>query len=266
MKPLTTKERVANLEEEISCMNKRLDELIKLLTPSYPNKVVSVDKIQFPPMPDWALESNTPQKITGNVNQVLFKKPIMYLYNMTGTSRQIAVDFGSSKIPDAVPAIRADGKLVFNLDSDGYINNKYKYLYYEIEYDKPLPKGAATIYVSNDKFLSEGLANLARLCGLWSQEITDFVGYWELELKRSDCAFWKCDILTEKELDPIIPITVSPKPEFFIRRYIKFSESDKGQKTSSKVSKDIRIQTPFRSGELRVCEWGGVISDAKVIK
>jgi hypothetical protein len=246
---ITTKERVNNIEQEIGCINKRLDELIEILKNIQPVSFQDVPRPSF-------IQTNEP---------LLFKKPIMYLYNMTGVTHQVTVDFGSIVLPDAIPAIRSDGKITFNLDSDSYIDNKYKYLYYEIEYDKPLPKAALTVWVSNDKFLSEGLANLARLCGLWSDEVQDFVTYWDLELKRSDCRFWRCDILTEAELDPILPITVFPKPEFFIRRYIKFSESEKGQKISSKTSKDIRLQTPVRTGSLRVCEWGGCINESGTI-
>lgn len=257
---VTNKDRIARLEDEVGCLNRRIDELISLLRGQ--QSAVSVLPIEVEPVEI----PEPPVRITAAGGPALFKKPIMYLYNMTGTSKQVAVNFGSAVIPDAVPAIRDDGKLVFNLDSDGYIDNKYRYLFYEIEYDKPLPKGALTIWISNDKFLQEGLANVAKLCGLWSDEIIDFVNYWDLELKRSDCKYWKCEILTEKELDPIIPIEISPKPDWFIRRYVKFSEDDKGQRISSKTGRDVRISTPPRMGELRVCEWGGMIADSGTIQ
>jgi hypothetical protein len=258
----TTKERVNNIEEEVDCINKKLDRIIEALNLNQPPAGTILQPGNYWEDP---IISEGPRILRAQNEPVLFKKPIMYLYNMTGTTVPVTVDFGSIVIPDAIPEIREDGKITFNLDSDSYIDNKYKYLYYEIAYDKPLPKAALSIYISNDKFLSEGLANLARLCGLWSDEIADFVTYWDLELKRSDCKYWKCDILTEKELDPILPITVFPRPEFFIRRYIKFSESDKGQKISSKTSKDIRLTTPMRTGKLRVCEWGGMINESGTI-
>ena len=205
---ITTKERVAKLEEEISCINRRLEELIRL----FGTKDIPITSIK-PNMPTVSVLNKVSPGIEPvfdlNPRTALFKKPIMYLYNMTGVTTQVTVDFGSIVIPDAIPEIRADGKISFKLDADSYIDNKYKYLYYEIEYDKPLPKPVLSIVISNDKFLSEGLANLARLCGLWSDEISDFVTYWDLELKRSDAKFWKCDIFTEKELDPILPISMS---------------------------------------------------------
>ena len=182
-KPKPTKERVADLEQQVKLINDKLDLLIKASQPVDPFKWT--DPASYEPFPV------SPSCVGPLDPHTLFRKPIMYLYNMTGLLQSVTVDFGEMVLPDSIPEIRDDGKITFNLDPDSFINSKYRYLYYEIEYDKPLPKAAASITIINDKSLTDGLTNLAIMCGLWSNEVTDFVAYWDLELKRSDCKYWK---------------------------------------------------------------------------
>ena len=140
-KPTTTKERVSKIEDEIGCINDRMEQLLNLIK-MWGVKSEPITSIK--PL-DTHIELNSGNGLIPEFNStytrkledvpMTFKKPIMYLYNMTGVTVPVTVDFGSMVLSDAIPEIRDDGKITFTLDSDSFINNKYKYLYYEIEYD-----------------------------------------------------------------------------------------------------------------------------------
>lgn len=192
---------------------------------------------------------------------VLFRKPIMYLYNLSGSVMQCTVDFKTTVLVDSVPEVRKDNKIVFNLDSDSYVNSKYRYLYYEIDASEGIPKSSIYTYVRNDKNLYGDLERLAVICGLYGKEAVDFASYWELEVSRYDQPYFKCEILTEAKLDKPFPIEITPQPEYFIRRYIKFMPSEKLGKSQLEG-----LERRARMGGLRVIEWGGVIADEKKIR
>jgi hypothetical protein len=193
----------------------------------------------------------------------IIRKPVMYLYNMTGLIQSMAVDFKGNKLADSVPEIRKDNKIVFNLSTDGFINDKYDYLYYEFIIDKDIPRATYYAYVRNDSQLMDDLTKLANMSSLFGREASDFAVYWNLELKRNECKFYKVEIYDEDKLNKLFPIEVYPAPDFFIRRYFKFTPIDKPAKTNISLLTD---KFKSRSGAIRVVEWGGWIDGSESIK
>lgn len=193
---------------------------------------------------------------------VVVKKPVMYLYNFSGDTLNCNVDFRTNVIVDSVPEIRKDNKIVFALDSDSFINNKYSYLYYEFGLQGNEPKSSSYAFVRNDRNLDTDLERLARMIGLMNNEVTDFVTYWSLELKREETPFWKCEVFDESKLDKLFPLEITPTPNFLVRRYVKFVQADKLGKGN--VTPEL-FRPKARTGALRIMEWGGWISGSKTV-
>jgi hypothetical protein len=193
----------------------------------------------------------------------LVRKPVMYIYNMSGAVISMTVDFKTNVVVDAVPALRKDNKVMFNLDGDSYINSKYDYLYYEFEITKDIPRATYYAYIRNDFNLLEDLLKLANMSGLFGREASDFATYWNLELKRDACKYYKVEIYDEDKLDKLFPIDVFPQPGFFLRRYFKFTPCDKTSKSNIEL---LKSKYRSRTGNIRIAEWGGWISEAKTIK
>lgn len=200
---------------------------------------------------------------SGRTSSTLMKKPIMYLYNFTGDTLNCNVDFKSNIIADSVPEIRKDNKIVFSLDSDSYINEKYAYLYYEFDITGNEPKSSSYTFVKNNKNLDYDLERLANCLGFNPDEAKDFVCYWGLELKRLDTPFFKCEIFDETKLDKLFPIEIDPAPAWIARRYVKFLPVDKIGKGNITAE---QFRPRARTGSLRIFEWGGFIAGSGKIK
>jgi hypothetical protein len=203
------------------------------------------------------------KKMTEPNDKICVRKPVMYLYNMTGMVQSMAVDFKSNVVIDSIPTIRKDNKLVFNLDADSYINSKYDYLYYEFEIDKEIPRATYYAYVRNDKNLTEDLVKLANMSSLFGRESSDFANYWGLELKRTESKYFKVEIYDEDKLDKLFPIEIYPEPQYILRRYFKFTPCDKTSKSNIDI---LKSKYKSRTGEIRVVEWGGWVNEAKTVK
>lgn len=243
-------EELENRVEELECSLREVRTALGLDT-----KVVLQELPLALLPPDGPL--NKPKQTLNGGGQVLMKKPVMYLYNFTGDTLNCNVDFKTNIIADSVPEIRKDNKLPFALDSDSFINDKYSYLYYEFDITGNEPKSNANTFIRNNKHLDQDLEKLARMVGLVSNEVTDFVTYWSLELKRSDTPFYKCEIFGEDKLEKLFPIDIFPVPDFLVRRYVKFIPVDKMGKGNITVE---QFRPKARTGALRVCEWGGFIA------
>ncbi len=195
-------------------------------------------------------------------DKIILRKPVMYLYNMSGMVMSMSVDFKTNVIVDSIPLVRKDNKIVFNLDADSYINSKYDYLYYEFEINKEIPRASYYTYVRNDKNLIDDLIKLANMSSLFGRESTDFANYWGLELKRNDCKYFKVEIYDEDKLNKLFPIEIYPEPEFMLRRYFKFVPCDKTIKSNIDL---LKSKYKSRTGNIRVVEWGGFVDQGKKI-
>jgi hypothetical protein len=192
---------------------------------------------------------------------LLLRQPIMYFYNFTGLNQQLTIDFNNLKIVESYPAVRTDNRVVFTVDQDGFVDSKYDYFYYEIALEKTLTKPEVILYFSNDKNLITSLNNLALVIGLMSDEIKHFVQFANFELKKSDTKFWKIEVFSETKLNAELPITIYPEPDYFIRRYVKFTPSNTGNKTNTKFG-ITKLPYSARTGKMRIVEWGILINDA----
>jgi hypothetical protein len=57
-----------------------------------------------------------------------------------------------------------------------------------------------------------------------------------------------------------VPLSIYPQPEFFIRRYVKFTPSTTGNKNNTKFGK-VSLPKEHRHGTLRVVEFGVIIDN-----
>ena len=194
---------------------------------------------------------------------IAMRKPIMYFYNFTGDTLNCNVDFKSNIVIDSVPEIRKDNKIVFSLDSDSFINDKYGYLYYEFDITGNEPKSSSYTFIRNNKGLDYDLERLANCLGFNQKEATDFIAYWDLELKRLEAPFFKCEIFDETKLEKLFPIEIDPVPNFLARRYVKFVPVDKMGKGNITAE---QFKPKARMGALRVFEWGGYIAGGTSMK
>ena len=196
-------------------------------------------------------------------DDLILREPFMFFDNFTGLNQQVTVDFNDLSVIQSVPTIRPDNKVIFNVDQDGYVDSKYDYFYYEIGLEKTLTKPVSTLYLTNDRNLLSSLENLCLMIGLYSNEYNVFNQFVNFELKKHDTKFWKADIFTEEKLNSEFPISVYPEPDFFIRRYIKFTPSDKNLSKNTKFNKD-SFGNAHRSGLFRCIEVGFLVDPGKI--
>lgn len=130
-------------------------------------------------------------------------------------------------------------------------NKQYDYLYYESkildsEVEKPT-KGYVVTY--------ENLANLYDTLlpqmGLNSKEVQDFKTYWNNKLPASPYYF--VGVMTEKSIDRIEPLQVSPKPQTIVRVRLYFEALPE-----FKVVEEPTFGSIQRDG-FTVVEWGGLV-------
>lgn len=175
-------------------------------------------------------------------------KPIIYLYPekeekvKVKLSKKECITHSYPKYKDEwnVTA-KPDGTLV---DED---LNEYYALYYESKYNCTLDKKIGFCVKGEDtiRFLEEKLEKL----GLNSREKEEFIIYWlpKMENNPYNYIYFK----TEHEVDEIMGLDITPKPDTIVRVLMCFKPLNK------KVDvKEQEIITPVRKG-FTVVEWGG---------
>lgn len=138
-------------------------------------------------------------------------------------------------------------------DSKGKVNygdGVFPYLYYEARIhdsaiEKPT-KGFVKKYEELSGFYNELLPKL----GLNAKETKEFKEYWLKALPKSPYYF--IGIVSQKNLDEIEPLTITPKQDTTIRVSLYFEALDKRHSVKAP-----EIQTPERKG-FTVVEWGGM--------
>ena len=87
--------------------------------------------------------------------------------------------------------------------------------------------------------------------GLNEKERNDFIEFWEPRMQGSPYYF--VTFMTNRVMDTLAPLTISPKPDTIIRVLMDFVPQ-----TTKTNPEGYSIRTPERKG-FTVVEWGGVM-------
>ena len=174
------------------------------------------------------------------------EKPAIYLYPPTRQRINVSLTINGS-ITTSIPAYRKGWSV--SVDTDGRIENKYDYLFYENTLKKTeLPKEG---WIKQGDELNEWLDVILPKLGLNSKETEQFKGYWLKKLNKDtlyEIKLFSLSFLTEN-----MTLTIDPKPDTLIRVIFNFKAIQEPYKIKSPT-----IITPKRSG-FHILEWGGMI-------
>ena len=185
----------------------------------------------------------------GESQDVMLKKPVIYLYPEEKTDVDVSLDLKNGKLISTYPEYK-DGWHV-TAESDGTLydskGQSYNYLYWESESDIDFDfstgyciKGADTAI-----FLEKKLLDL----GLTRKEANEFIIYWLPQMERNsyNIISFQTNAYTDNA-----KLNVNPTPDALIRVYMAYYGSDK----AVDIDEPEKEIAPKRDG-FTVVEWGG---------
>ena len=180
------------------------------------------------------------------------KKPAVYLY--PESNMQIKVKLSVNGYLTSTEPLYNDGWLV-NASPEGLIDNKYDYLFYEVQLNKiNLPdEGWVVEFSQLEKWFDEKPIEF----GLNQKEKAQFKEYWLKDLKQSN--YYEVKLLDEKFLSENMNLIITPEPQTILRLNFYFKP------LNEKITlKEPEIQKKERIG-FTVVEWGGINEGDKVL-
>lgn len=179
-------------------------------------------------------------------------KPAIYLYPPQTTTISIKHDFKGT-IGTTYPAYnngwhvqaKPDGTLLNMAD-----NRTYEYLFWDGSCTFPDEHFAFKDgFVVPKKGLPDFLLEKLSLIGLNNKEINDFIVYWLPILNKNETSFIHFRI--NDNIDNASILTVSPKPDSWIRLFMEYKEVDEGYTIPEQ-----KLEKLPRKG-FTLVEWGG---------
>ncbi len=150
----------------------------------------------------------------------IVKKPAIYLYPPNKMSIDVTLQ-PKGKIIQSIPFY--NNKWHISADNSGLIDNKYRYLFYEVALDNclPLSEEGWSVQYNNlsrwfDKFLNK--------FGLNNKEATDFKTYWLKNLPVSN--YYTIKIVQPEIVNDQLGLKIEPKPDNLLRVLLYFAPSD----------------------------------------
>jgi hypothetical protein len=178
-------------------------------------------------------------------------KPNIYLYPTENIILSVSLNFPSGgKIIASIPGY-GKGWLV-SVDTNGIINNKYEYLFYESEQPDVWQTNEGWIINVSDlqQFFTENLSKY----GFIGREIKDFTDYWIPKLK--DYEYYEIYPQEMNIIDTVIELEISETPDAVIRLFYLIRGTN--NTTNSKIITPAdKIQ--FKRTGLFVTEWGVIL-------
>jgi hypothetical protein len=183
-----------------------------------------------------------------NPNEVLAKKPVIYLYPTKTTEISVKLDL-KGKLTYTYPSYENGWSVVANPDgslrtlADG---KQYSYLFWEglsdIAYE--MNEGFVVKGADTTKFLEEKLSYL----GLSSKEYNDFIVYWAPEMLEN-----KYNLITfqEKAYTDSAKLTITPEPNSMLRIFMVY------QPLEEYIDIPEPQLTSWERTGYSVVEWGG---------
>jgi hypothetical protein len=183
----------------------------------------------------------------------IVKKPAVYLYPTKEMNIKVNVTV-NGHLTYTEPLYN-DGWNV-NVATNGLINNKYDYLFYEASLNKiELPEEGWLVEYNNlEKWFDEYLPQL----GLNTKEKEQFKEYWLKDLKKAN--FYEIKLFDNKFLEENMKLVISPEPQTMLRLNFYFKPL-----LEKKEMKKPSVSKTERKG-FTVIEWGGINEgDLKII-
>ena len=183
-----------------------------------------------------------------NQSEIIFKKPAIYLYPTKTQKIKVSLLINGS-ITTSIPKYNNGWNVMVN--SNGLIENKYDYLFYEntLKYIE-LPKNG---WIKEYKELAIWFDNILPKLGLNQKEKEQFKEYWLKELKEGQN--YEIKLLSHNFINKNLSLNINPKPDSIIRVHLHFKIIDKKYQL-----KEPSILTPKRFG-FTVVEWGGIVEE-----
>lgn len=178
-------------------------------------------------------------------------KPNIYLYPTENTILSVSLTFpASGRITASIPDYRK-GWLV-SVETNGIINNKYEYLFYESEQPDvwQTTEGWIINVADLEQFFTENLLKY----GFIGREIQDFTDYWIPKLKGYE--YYEIYPQGKKIIDSVIALEITKTPDSVLRLFYLI------RGTSSATNDEITSpadNTPFIRNGFCVTEWGVVL-------
>lgn len=176
-------------------------------------------------------------------------KPNIYLYPTQPTTLDVTLGFPlSGRVDTSIPAYPHQWKNL-HVQPDGSINHTYRYLYYE----SSQPDGFQRTHgwVIKRPELTEFFSRNMQRCGFNAQEIADFLEHWIPRL--NDAPYYAIYPQFNKEIDPLIQLTLSQQPDSLLRLFYVITPASGGMQLPQP-----HIPAFERKG-FAVTEWGVVL-------
>ncbi len=175
------------------------------------------------------------------------KKPALYLYPVKKMSVEVQLD-PKGKVIQSIPFYSKRWRVV--ADSNGLIDHKYRYLFYEVALDKPVarPEDGWSVKYSVlggwfNKYLHE--------FGLNKDEAKAFKVYWMLNLPLSN--YYTIKLIRPEIVNDQLGLKIFPKPDTLLRVLLSFAP------TRTAVNLNEPVIDAFARKGFTVIEWGGIL-------
>ncbi len=180
------------------------------------------------------------------------EKPNVYLYPESTMEIRVSVDFPQGGyITESIPDYNGGWKVT--ADSNGLINGKYTYLYYESTQPETWQKMYGWFVKSNE--LEDFFVSDLQEIGFTKHEIDDFIEYWIPRLNNyAACLIYP---QTEKDMDNLVELNINPAPDQLLRYYYYI----KGLESASDIKPppEPQLSSDFIRDGFVVTEWGVIM-------
>jgi hypothetical protein len=176
------------------------------------------------------------------------EKPNIYLYPEKTQKINIQIcTTNTQKVIKSMPNYDNGWNVI--ISSDGLIDSKYRYLFYEANLER-YPKVTKGWCIQNNQIREFFNATLEKY-GFNEHEIKDFVEYWSNNLHDSEYYF--VYPLIAKDLERIMPIKIEPSPDSLLRVWFVIESVNK-----DRMLEEPQISSFERKGFI-VAEWGVIL-------
>jgi len=178
-------------------------------------------------------------------------KPNIYIYPTERSQISVNLSFPhGGKIITSIPYYR--NGWIIDVDTSGFINNKYEYLFYESEQPDvwQLNEGWIIKRSELETFFTD---NMLRY-GFYGREIKDFTDYWIPRLVNS--AYYEIYPQESDIIETVIKLRISKTPDNILRLFyiIKGVNSDSNNKINIPIE-----NFQFKRSGFCVTEWGVIL-------